>query len=153
VPNAKRAGTVSFSFSFFFLLFFFLFPTTRIPSPSGEEFRVSRIWREIARGTTPKDSERAITAFVLLPLAPCVVGVAEEEASGEAPERVPARNEGPQTCSTSSHNTWTGGRLSHMARARRTLRQRLPPPPPPGVKLNFGYTGCAKCPSRRWDAL
>jgi len=58
--------------------------TARIPSPGEEKFRVSRIWREIARRTTWKDSERAITAFVPLPLAPCVVGVAEE-ASGEAP--------------------------------------------------------------------
>jgi len=127
-------------------------------NPLPRRGEISR-FPHLAGNSAPNDlerfRERAITAFVPLPAPPSrhvSLGWPRKRA-GKLPERVPARNEGPQTCSTSSHNTWTGGRLSHMARARRTLRQRLPPPPPPGVKLNFGYTGCAKCLSRRWDAL
>lgn len=39
-------------------------------------------------------------------------------------------SEGPQTCSTSSHNTWTGGRL---ARGAITSNGTQAPPPPPPV--------------------
>lgn len=54
-------------------------------------------------------------------------------------------SEGPQTCSTSSHNTWTGGRL---ARGAITSNGARAPSAAPSVKLNFGYAGCAKCLSR-----
>lgn len=84
-------------------------------------------------------------------VAPCVAKVAKKRAGKLPPVR--SHNEGPQTCSTSSHNTWTGDGLTHMARSRRV--ERPLPLTPLGVKLNFGYTGCAKCLSRalRWSAF
>lgn len=109
-------------------------------------FRISR--NRMRDETSTKDfrSERSPPSSP----APCVAKVAEKR-SGDASERDPAlatkrardRKRALQVVIIRGP-----GADSHVVRSRRTALSFPPPPRPPGVKLNFGYAGCAKCLSR-----
>lgn len=105
----------------------FLLSATNLPRYDIREEISHACVSRISRDTNELERFRSESGASHPPSSRHVSLRSPKKRAGKLPP-IRSHNEGPQTCSTSSHNTWTGGQThTHMVRSRRTGAPSLSP--------------------------